>query len=280
MSIAASATIHKTAIVEDGAVLGDNVSVGPFCHIGPSVQIGANSRLMSHVVMEGVTTLGEGATVFHHAVLGAAPQDGKHKGSATRLVIGTNCSIREGVTMHTGSDASGGLTSVGDNCTFLAYSHVSHDSKLGNRITFANNVMIGGHVTIGDNVIIGGGAAVHQFCRIGHHAFVGGMAALAHDLIPFGSAIGNHAYLAGLNIIGMKRSGMTRADIHALRHAVKMLFDRAHPIRENAVNVEAAYGASPVIRDLIEFMDFGSRRSFCTPPLDSNTGTEGGDGED
>ena len=279
MTISASARIHPTAIVEDGAVIGDNVSIGPFCHIGPTANIGANSKLMSHVVVEGVTTLGENAVVFHHAILGAAPQNGKHKGGPTKLIIGKNCQIREGVTMHTGSDTSIGVTTVGDNCTFLAYAHVAHDCTLGNNVTFANNVMIGGHVEIGNNVIIGGGGAVHQFCRVGHHAFVGGLAALVHDLIPFGSAIGVHAHLAGLNIIGMKRSGMARADIHILRHAVKMLFDRSRPVRENAGMVEAKYAGNLAVADLLSFMDFSAKRSYCTPLL-SNSAGEAGDGED
>lgn len=278
MTISASAKIHPTTLVEDGAIIGDNVFIGPFCHIGAAVNIGANSRLMSHVVMEGVTTLGENATVFHHAILGAAPQNGKHKGGPTRLVIGRNCLVREGVTMHTGSDTSIGVTTVGDNCSFLAYAHVAHDCTLGDHVTFANNVMIGGHVEIGNHVIIGGGGAVHQFCRVGHHAFVGGLAALVNDLIPFGSAIGVHAHLAGLNIIGMKRSGMARSDIHSLRHAVKMLFDRAHSVRQNADRVATEFAGNAAVADLLSFMDFGSKRSYCTPLLVGGAGDSGDDG--
>lgn len=271
MSVSATATIHPTALVEDGATIGENVSIGPFCHIGPNVTICDNCKLMSHVVVTGVTTMGEGATVYHHAIIGGAPQNGKHKGGYATLVIGKNCLIREGVTMHTGSDTSTGTTTIGDNCTFLAYAHVAHDCVLGNNVTFANNVMIGGHVTIGDSVIIGGGGAVHQFCRVGHHAFVGGLAALVHDLIPFGSAIGVHAHLAGLNIVGMKRSGMARADIHILRHAVKLLFDRRHPVRENAVEVAAQYGTSSAVQDLLLFMDFSSKRSYCAPLIKASS---------
>lgn len=276
MSISASARIHPTAIIESGATIGDNVSIGPFCHIGPTVTIGANSRLMSHVVMEGVTNLGEGATVFHHAIIGSAPQNAKHTGTATRLNVGKNCLIREGVTMHTGSDSSVGTTTVGDNCSFLAYAHVAHDCTLGDHVTFANNVMIGGHVTIGDGVIIGGGGAVHQFCRVGHHAFVGGLAALVHDLIPYGSAIGVHAHLAGLNIIGMKRGGKPRAEIHAMRHAVKMLFDPKAPVRENAVRVAEAFPDSMIVKDLLSFMDFTAKRSYCAP-LYKGSPAESGD---
>ncbi|MGL4488217.1 MAG: acyl-ACP--UDP-N-acetylglucosamine O-acyltransferase [Rhizobiaceae bacterium] len=277
--MAASTRIHPLALVEDGAAIGENTVIGPFCHIGPNARIGANCKLMSHVVVDGMTTLGDNATVFHHAVLGAAPQNNKHKGGPTTLVIGKNCLIREGVTMHPGSDTSTGTTIVGDDCTFLAYAHVAHDCVLGNKVTFANNVMIGGHVTIGDSVIIGGGGGVHQHCRVGHHAFVGGMAALVTDLIPYGTAIGVHAHLGGLNIIGMKRSGVPRVDIHAMRHAVKMLFDRAHTVRENAVRVEEAYGAVPIVKDLLSFMDFTTNRKFCVP-LSTSSGEVSGDGDE
>lgn len=270
--IARSAVIHRSAIVEDGASVGENSTIGPFCYVGPNVTIGDDCLIKSHVVMDGVTTLGNNAVVFNHANLGAAPQNGKHKGGPTTLFIGKNCLIREGVTMHTGSDTSTGTTIVGDNCTFLAYAHVAHDCVLGNNVTFANNVMIGGHVTIGDGVIIGGGGGVHQFCRVGHHAFVGGMAALVGDLIPYGSAVGVHAHLAGLNIIGMKRSGMPRSEIHAMRHAVKLLFDRRHTVRENALEVEKQFGNAPIVQDLLTFMDFTAKRAYCVPLLDASGG--------
>ena len=277
MTVASSAKIHPTALIEDGARIGENTSVGPFCHIGPNANIGANCRLMSHVVVDGATTLGDNATVFHHAILGAAPQNGKHKGGPTTLVVGNNCLIREGVTMHTGSDSSTGATIVGDDCTFLAYAHVAHDCVLGNKVTFANNVMIGGHVTIGDSVIIGGGGAVQQNCRVGHHAFVGGLAALVTDLIPFGSAIGVHAHLAGLNIIGMKRSGVPRAEIHAMRHAVKLLYDRSNTVRQNAVAVEKQYGTFPIVKDLLAFMDFAGKHKYCVPLLNAASAGSGDD---
>jgi UDP-N-acetylglucosamine acyltransferase len=266
-----SATIHRTSLIEDGALIGDNTSIGSFCYIGSQVTIGNNCKIMSHVVIEGMTIIGDNATIYHHAVLGAAPQNSKHKGGVTSLKIGKNCMIREGVTMHTGSDTSSGTTIVGDDCTFLAYSHVAHDCIVGNKVTFANNVMIGGHVTIGDSVIIGGGGAVQQNCRVGHHAFVGGLAALVNDLIPFGSAVGVHAHFSGLNIIGMKRSGMSRPEIHAMRHSVKMLFDRKSTVRENAVTVQKTFGEFVIVQDLLKFMDFTSNRKYCVPLLATST---------
>ncbi|EJF88636.1 acyl-ACP--UDP-N-acetylglucosamine O-acyltransferase [Bartonella tamiae] len=259
--------IHPTALVEEGAQLGQNVDIGPFCHISGAAVIGDNCRLMSHVVIMGATSLGADSIVYPHAILGCDPQNNKHKGGHTTLVIGKNCIIREGVTMHRGSDSSAKTTIVGDHCVFLAYAHVAHDCVLGNHVTFSNNVMIGGHVTIGDHVIIGGGGAVHQFCRVGHHAFVGGLAALVGDLIPYGSAIGVHAYLGGLNIIGMKRSGLKRQEIHAVRHAVNMLFDRTKPVRERAVDAQNAYSQSAAVADIISFIQEDHKRAYCTPKL-------------
>ncbi|GGA82349.1 acyl-[acyl-carrier-protein]--UDP-N-acetylglucosamine O-acyltransferase [Brucella endophytica] len=259
--------IHPTALIEKGVELGLGVTVGPFCHVQAGAVIGDNTELMSHVVVTDATTLGAGSKVYPHAILGCDPQNGKHKGGPTTLTIGRNCTIREGVTMHRGSDSSRGYTSVGDNCSFLAYAHVAHDCDVGNHVTFSNNVMIGGHCVIGDNVIIGGGGAVHQFCRVGHHAFVGGLAALVTDLIPYGMAIGVHAHLGGLNIIGMKRSGLPRAEIHNLRRASRMLFDRSKPLRERANDVLAVMPDSPAVADLISFITVDTKRAYCTPPI-------------
>lgn len=266
--------IHPTACVEAGAQLGKNAIIGPFCYIGADAVIGDNCEVMSHATIIGATTIGVNSKIYPHAVLGADPQNNKHKGGRTRLEIGENCIIREGVTMHRGSDNSLGRTIIGNNCMFLAYAHVAHDCILGDHVTFSNNVMIGGHVVVGDYVIIGGGGAVHQFVRVGHHAFVGGLAALTGDLIPYGMAIGVHAWLGGLNIIGMKRSGLERSEIHALRHAVSMLFDRTKPIRERAVDVLAAYPQSKTVADMVAFIEEDSKRSFCTPKIGFDTGAE------
>lgn len=262
-----AANIHPSAIVEDGATVGDGVSIGPFCYVGPDATIGGGVTLMSHVVVTGATTLGPRSQVFPHAVLGCPPQNMKHKGGRTTLTIGEGTIIREGVTMHVGTDTARGMTEVGSNCMFLAYSHVSHDSRIGNNVTFANNVMIGGHCEIGDHVIIGGGAALHQFVRIGHHAFVGGLTGIEGDLIPFGMATGDRASLGGLNIIGMKRAGMARSDIHALRHAYRKLFDRSRPVQENAALVAGEFAGNQAVMDIVAFVQSGGKRAFTTPAL-------------
>jgi UDP-N-acetylglucosamine acyltransferase len=266
MKASPSTVIHPTAIVEKGAKLGLGTRIGPFCHVGPSVELGNDVELISHVVITGDTEIGEGARIFPQAVLGAEPQNTAYKGERTRLKVGRNAVIREGVTMHIGTGNARGETTVGDNCMFLAYSHVAHDCKLGDHITFANNAMIGGHVTIEDRVIVGGGAAIHQFCRIGHHAFIGGMAGVEHDVIPYGLVMGNRAHLAGLNLVGMKRSGMAKADINAIRHGFRELFEENElSLRENATRLLEKHSGIQAVRDIAEFILADTKRKFTTP---------------
>jgi UDP-N-acetylglucosamine acyltransferase len=272
-------SIHPTAIVESGATLGDNCEVGPFCFIGNEVDLGRNSICMSHVVITGPTKIGEGARIHPHAVIGGDPQNTAHKGGRTTLTVGRNCLIREGVTMNRGTDQSRGATIVGDDCIFLAYAHVAHDCALGNKVTFANNVMIGGHCDIGDGVIIGGGGAVHQFCRVGNNAFIGGVSAVTRDLIPYGMAVGVYADLGGLNLVGLKRAGTPRQEIHALRNACKMLFDRRRPMHDNIGPVRLAYPESALVQRVLDFISVDAKRSYCTPPVSANRErSDGGNG--
>ncbi len=220
-------------------------------------------------------TLGEGCKVSSMAILGGPPQNTKHKGGPTTLVIGRNCTIREGVTMNRGTDTSRGETTVGDNGNFLAYSHIAHDCIVGDNVTMANVATLGGHVEVGNNVTLGGLAAVHQMTRIGHHAFVGGCSAVVGDIIPYGMVMGNRARLRGLNVIGMKRSGVSRAEIFALRKAYRMIFDPSRPVAENIPDVEREFGGSPIVRDLLDFMQARGKRHFTVPPL-----REGADSDD
>lgn len=263
---ATQTNIHPTAYVEPGAQLGEGVTIGAFAHVGPHVVLGDGVEVMSHAVVMNDTTIGANTRIFPHAVIGGAPQNNAYKGERTTLSVGANNVIREGVTMNIGTGNARGYTTVGDNCMFLCYSHVAHDCVLGNNITFANNVMVGGHATIGDFVIIGGGAGVHQFCEIGHHAFIGGVSAVVNDVIPFGMVVGSRAYLSGLNLVGMKRSGMPRTDINALRHAYKELFaDNGQTLRDKATALLQAYPGSASVRDMAEFILSDSKRKFMTP---------------
>ena len=258
-------SIHNTAVVEDGATLGSDVIIGPFCHVGPDVVLGDNCELKSHVVIAGHTEIGPGARIFPFASIGHEPQDLKYAGEKTTLTIGSNCLIREGVTMNPGTGADASNTTIGDNCVFLANSHVAHDCQVGNGVILSNAVMIAGHCKLGNHIIMGGGSAVHQFCRIGDNAFVGGLAGVENDIIPFGMALGNRAYLGGLNLIGMKRAGLERESIHKARNAFKELFSGEQSLSESTESVARKYDGDPLVQKIVGFIREGGDRAFCTP---------------
>jgi UDP-N-acetylglucosamine acyltransferase len=257
--------IHASAVVEDGARLAEDVEVGPFCCIGPEVTIGPGGMLQSHVVVTGRTTIGARARLFPFASIGHQPQDLKYRGEASTLTIGADCLIREGVTMNPGTSGGGLETVVGDHCTFLANSHVGHDCRVGAHVIFSNNVMLAGHCSVGDYAILGGGAAVIQFARVGAHAFVGGLSGLENDCIPYGMVLGNRAYLSGLNIIGLQRRGFARDDIHALRRAYRLLFAPEGTLMERVEDVAATFESHAAVREILDFIRLGGKRSICTP---------------
>lgn len=257
--------IHPTAIVEDGAKLGDGVRVGPFSMVGANVVLGDGVELVSHAVVAGHTSIGARTRIFPFASIGHQPQDLKFKGELTTLTIGSDCLIREGVTMNPGTEGGGSKTVIGDRCAFLANSHVGHDCVVGNNVIFSNNVMLAGHCNVGDFVIIGGGAAVIQFARVGAHAFVGGMSGLENDLIPYGMALGNRAYLSGLNIVGLQRRGFSRSDIHDLRRAYRALFAAEGTLMERVEDVANEFKDHPIVIEILQFIRAGGKRSICTP---------------
>ncbi len=257
--------IHPTAIVEDGATLGENIAIGPFCLVGGQVILGDGVELVSHAVVTGRTTIGRGTRIFPFASVGHQPQDLKYRGEASTLSIGADCIIREGVTINPGTEGGGMTTVIGDRCALLANSHVGHDSKLGDDVILSNNVMVAGHVAIGDFVIMGGGAAVIQFTRIGAHAFIGGLSGVENDVIPYGMALGNRAHLAGLNIVGLRRRGFTRDNIHDLRRAYRLLFADEGTLKERVEDVATEFDRHPVVHEILDFIRAGGDRSICTP---------------
>ncbi len=200
-------SIHPTAIIEDGATLGEGVKVGPYCVVAATVSLGDNVELKSHVVVEGSTQIGAGTVIFPFAVIGSMTQDKKYKqGEPAKLVIGRNNVIREHVTMNPGHTEPHKMTKIGDNCLFMVASHVAHDCIVGDNVIMANNATLAGHVEVGDCAILGGLSAVRQFVRIGSYAMIGGMSGVEHDVIPYGTVMGERAKLSGLNIVGMKRN--------------------------------------------------------------------------
>lgn len=252
--------IDPTARIATGAAIASNASIGPYCVIGPDVAIADECRLVAHVHVTGHTSIGSRTVIHPFASLGTPPQSVKYRGGPTRLAIGADCDIREGVTMNTGTEDDRGVTEVGDRCFFMAGSHVGHDCKVGNDVTFANNAVLGGHVTVGDNVVLGGNAAVRQHVRIGEGAMIGGLSGVRADLIPFGYAVGQLADLVGLNVVGLKRRGVSRADLHGLRRAYQALFFGAGSFRERVDIVADEFAGHPVVGRVVEFIRIGGTR--------------------
>lgn len=257
--------IHPTAIVEDGAQIGDDVSIGPYCIVGPKVRLGKGVVLHAHVSVAGTTEIGERTEIFPFASIGGPPQHLAYKGEETRLVIGANNIIREHATMNVGTVAGRGVTRVGDNGYFMIASHVGHDCIVGDHVIMANCATLGGHVEVGNHVFLGGLCAIHQYGRVGAFAFAGGGAILVSDVIPYGSAIGNRANLAGLNVVGMKRRGMPREAMHAVRAAYRTLFARERTFEERLAETEQRYGHREEVARIIDFIKADASRPLMTP---------------
>jgi UDP-N-acetylglucosamine acyltransferase len=258
-------SIHPTAIIEEGANIGSGVKIGPYTHVGANVTLESDVQLASHVVIDGHTIIGDRTTVASFTSLGGAPQHLGYKGEDTRLIIGTDNSIREHVTMNPGTVSGRGETVVGNHCLMMAATHVAHDCIVGNNVIMANNATLGGHVTISDYVFMGGMSAVHQFCRVGIYSFVGAAALVTSDVIPYGSVIGNHARLEGLNIVGMKRRGTPRKTIHDIRAAYRLLFAQEGTLQERIADVAELFPDNAEVKTIIDFMKADSSRSLCTP---------------
>jgi len=259
------ANVHFGSVVEDGAQIGRDVEIGPFCFVGRNVVLGDDVKLHSHVVITGDTQVGENTEIFPFASLGNIPQDLKFDGEASSLTIGKNNIIREHVTMSPGTKGGGLVTTVGNNCLFMVGSHVAHDCVVKDNVILANNATLAGHVLVEEFAVLGGLSAVHQFVRIGRHAMVGGMSGVEQDVIPYGSVLGNRARLAGLNIVGLKRRGFSRAEIAILRKAYRLLFAEEGTISERLEDVTEMYTESQAVMDIVSFIREDSNRAICQP---------------
>jgi UDP-N-acetylglucosamine acyltransferase len=249
--------IDPTARIAGGAEIAADAEIGPYCIIGPNVKIASGVRLVSHVNIAGATEIGAGTVIQPFASLGTPPQSVHYKGEPTRLVVGANCDIREGVTANIGTVGAGGLTTIGDNCFLMANSHVGHDCHVGNRVTFANNAVLGGHVEVGDFVFLGGNCAVHQFCRIGESAMVSGCSAVKEDVIPYGFVVDPMGRIGGINVIGLKRRGFGKSDLQVLRRAVHDIFTGEGTLAERVDRVAA--DASPLVAQIVAFIRAAKR---------------------
>lgn len=264
MTIDPTAQVHASAIVESGASIGPGCRIGPFAVIGPEVTLHRGVEVKSHAVVTGWTDVGQDCVIFPFAVVGEVPQDLKYRGERTRLRVGARCRIREGATLNTGTEGGGGLTQVGDDCLLMTGAHVGHDATLGNRVILANQAAIAGHCQIGDDVIVGGLSGVHQWVRVGRGAIIGAVTMVTNDVLPHGLVQGPRGVLDGLNLVGLKRRGVERSEITALRAAYQMLaqgegsfLDRA---RRLADETESAH-----VREMTDFILSASDRSFLTP---------------
>jgi len=257
--------IDPTARVAEGARIGASVEIGPYCLVGPQVELKSGVRLIGHVNVTGATTIGEGTIIYPFGSLGTPPQSVHYRGGETKLLIGAACELREGVTMNTGTEDGGGVTRVGDRCSFMVGSHVGHDCTVGNDVTFANNVVLGGHVSVGDYTFLGGHVAIHQFVRIGEGAMMAGMSAARDDIIPFGFALGQTGALVGLNVVGLRRRGATRADMHRLRRAYRLLFFTEGRLAERIETLAREFADDPLVGRIVAFVRAGAKRPLMRP---------------
>ncbi len=264
MSVDPTARVHPSAVVEEGATIGPDSEVGPFSFIGAGVTLGSGVIVKSHAVVTGLTDVGDETVVFPGAVIGEIPQDLKFKGEATRLVVGKRNRIREGVTMNTGTEGGGGVTSVGDDCLFMTGAHVAHDARVGSRVIVANQGAIAGHCVIEDDVIIGGLSGIHQWVRIGKGAIIGAVTMVTNDVIPYGLVQGPRGQLDGLNLVGLKRKGVKREDITALRAAFQMLAQGEGAFQDRARRL-GEETSSDYVRQIVDFVLGATDRHYLTP---------------
>ena len=251
--------IHETAIVDPAAQLADDVEVGAYSIIGADVVIGSGTWIGHHVVINGPTTIGKDNKIFHFASIGEAPQDLKYNGEPTRLEVGDRNVIREYVTFNRGTVDGGGITKIGDDNLFMAYTHVAHDCDVGSHVIFANAASIAGHVHVGDYAILGGFTSVHQFTNIGSHSFAGLGTVINRDVPPFVITAGNHAQAYGINKNGLKRRGFDADTIRALHKAFKLLV-KGHKKREEiADEIEALAAEYDDVKTMLEFIDKSER---------------------
>jgi len=266
MAIAPDATVHPTSIIEEGAIIGSQCVIGPFCVIGPEVVLGERVHLFSHVVVAGLTEIGDETRVWPFASIGHQPQDLKFSGERTRIRIGKRNMIRESTSINPGTAGGTGITILGDDNLMMLGTHVGHDCNLGNRIVLANNAAIAGHCVLEDNVIVGGQSGVHQFVHIGQGAMIGAVSMVTKDVIPYGSIVGNRGSLAGLNITGLKRRGVERARLHALRAAYQAIFvDGTGTLHERAQRTADDHPDNELVQQITGFILSEHARSVATP---------------
>jgi len=254
--------IHSTAIISPKAEIEDDAFVGPFCIIQEGAHIKRGSKLISNVIIEGNTEIGENCTIYPFTSIGLPPQDLKYRGETTGVKIGNNNTIREYITLHRASIGGDGQTTLGDNNFLMAYVHIAHDCKIGNSVIMANVATLAGHVVIEDHAYIGGLCAIHQYARIGSYAMVGGFSGIGQDIPPYMIASGPRAKLFGLNTVGLKRHGFADSTINDLKKAYKILFREKRTLKDAIKKIQENIPYTDEIKHLIEFIQ-KNKRGIC-----------------
>lgn len=269
-----SARIHPTASVDPSAVLGEDVEIGPFCTIGPNVRLGDRTRLTAHVYIERETSIGPDGDIHPYAVIGGPPQDKSYKGEPTRLEIGARAHIREQATLHRGTVRGRGVTRVGDDLYMMAQAHIAHDCIVGDAVLMAHGATLGGHTVVGDRANLGGLCAVHQYSRVGAGAMIGGVSLVSADVIPYGMAVGVPADLRGLNVVGLKRRGLSAHTIRRMRAAYDFLFHGPGVYADRLGQADAQFGDIAEAADIIAFMQEDAKRRLMRPRARGGAGDE------
>lgn len=252
--------VHPTAIVDPQTCIAETAEIGPYCVIGREVEIGAGTRLMAHVYMEGPLRVGQDNIFFPYATVGVASQDLKYRGERAETRIGDRNKIREFVTIHRGTEGGGLVTSIGDDNLLMAYVHVAHDVRVGNRTVLANAVTLGGHVTVGDWAVIGAATGVHQFCRVGRHAIIGGYSVVTQDVLPFSNTVSERGIkVFGANQVGLERRGFERGTIEKLQTALRLLTRSGLNTSQAVERIRAEVSGCPEVEELLAFIGESAR---------------------
>jgi UDP-N-acetylglucosamine acyltransferase len=258
--------IHPTAVVDPSAELAEGVKLGPYSIVGAGVALGPGTELGAGAQVMGPTIMGAGNRVFANACIGFEPQDLKFGGEETHLVVGDGNTFREFCTVHRGTAKGGGLTEIGSDNLFMAYSHVAHDCRVGSRTIFSNGGTLAGHVEVKDDAVIGAYSAVHQFCRVGRHAYIGGYSVITQDALPFVKTVGHRPAVYGINRIGLERKGMAPEVIHKLEAAFRVLAKGGLSTASAVEALRADHAGSPEVDELIEFVAASQRGVIKTLP--------------
>jgi len=252
--------IHPTAIIADRSDIHPNATIGPYCVIGEHVHIGADTELVSHVVVSGHTHIGERNRIFSFAAIGNEPQDLKYHGEASRAMIGDDNTIRENVTINTGTEGGGMETRIGNKNMLMAYVHVAHDCQIGDEVILANCATLAGHIEIADGVIVGGLSAIHQFVRVGRYVMIGGMCGITKDVAPFCLVAGGYrAELVGLNLVGLKRRGFSLDDVKVLKQVYRLLLQSNESLAGRIEQASSVAGDNPHTKEMLEFVGSAQR---------------------